>query len=1182
MDDLNKQLKEILQEGCKIEDEIILNNDLLKKTLEECCCDPTDGLLITDLKNPIDDSVFSDQAKIEAKSEDDLTKSMDKLEQCLTDIDTKIANHKINIDGSVEIDNILYKLKEFDDLYSPVYEYHFELKNQIDVLLQKRQSYLNIINPVRAKILKLSDLAKAKLEEKDNYIKNTSSPTKAVVDQYQKEADDFNKQKEIEQGNLDVLILREKTEINSDVILSAEFNAQAGIKTREDILEQYINNLLSSSCINNLASNYAGNLIINSNNVQVTKNLTYEILFDYIKHNIDLNNNITTENLLQNQKIQKKTFLNGVANLSISQTVQGYKYSGVLYDKFYELFEDPINNFFTIEERGLTLDSSKIDADLKQDIENAKTSGIDLSNSVKIELNGKSFYIKDFEKYKEFNSTVQGKIDIRKKEIKESIVKPIYDLLITALKELANKQAKYIIAYGELFSSTFGNQDSIVNSDKPEINLNINKDLSSVINNVEQLVNSFKIGYTDLIDEIQRLELIKQDYSAKMRNFQADLTSVPCARKMEEVEEAAGAGIDPLGNISLKKGADITNPNPGKWCYWTKFAKIATLACLAPVPESPYLRYWPFGLVVPSPAGPKKIPLPCVFIPITVISSKLGTIVIFIAQCGILPCPLVFYISNTGVKKDILTLRGPSSDFGQPTDKKTVKDTIQLKYDKFKTLASGKLDKIGISKQDTELLEKSDKAPSFAEFKDELYSELEKKIDSIQLPLMTNFTTRKNNLGKGINNLSKNDKINLIKKDFAEYLDLIDLPTFELPKDKTKINPRKESGKGMSDLFKDFNSNKNTENIQDKLNLKTKILSEIDNVNVNDVQSDFTSVPITEENMPKIRKAWKKILNQSFDKIKNDKELAFTLLSIKELESINIAVPFVCKTEPVKVSTTIPSLAITTIIGFKVVIDQSLNLLTPTKIRQLTDLNILSVSKIKDSLKIIIDKLIPAQFLPNDLYNFSIQKTIQSSLKNINKISGSSFKLGSPQKELKIDMNKLKGPIKSGFGNSISVALKSFPLNINTSFDSFTAVDMKVLLKNTLRHSINTAANIFSGPYNAVNALSSIKKINLMDVTTGLLKSPSVGPEKGIKDNLTITDIESLNTAYKLLETTIIIPFIGALFMAGTGSGDVLRKVHPVLDYDDLPPWERLSLNNFIFMLFLDEFLHTNKQKNGF
>ena len=43
-----------------------------------------------------------------------------------------------------------------------------------------------------------------------------------------------------------------------------------------------------------------------------------------------------------------------------------------------------------------------------------------------------------------------------------------------------------------------------------------------------------------------------------------------------------------------------------------------------------------------------------------------------------------------------------------------------------------------------------------------------------------------------------------------------------------------------------------------------------------------------------------------------------------------------------------------------------------------------------------------------------------------------------------------------------------------------------------------------------------------------------------------------------------------------------LRSLHPLLVQDDLPPWERLTMKNILFLLFVDEFISNAADKLGF
>jgi len=60
---------------------------------------------------------------------------------------------------------------------------------------------------------------------------------------------------------------------------------------------------------------------------------------------------------------------------------------------------------------------------------------------------------------------------------------------------------------------------------------------------------------------------------------------------------------------------------------------------------------------------------------------------------------------------------------------------------------------------------------------------------------------------------------------------------------------------------------------------------------------------------------------------------------------------------------------------------------------------------------------------------------------------------------------------------------------------------------------------------------------------------------------------------------------VGYFMVAGaavTGNLDLIRKLHPILNFDDVPAWERLTIANVMLMLFLDEFIYEAANKVGF
>ena len=96
--------------------------------------------------------------------------------------------------------------------------------------------------------------------------------------------------------------------------------------------------------------------------------------------------------------------------------------------------------------------------------------------------------------------------------------------------------------------------------------------------------------------------------------------------------------------------------------YWKRWCNIASLVNLLPI-------YWPIGLLIPTPGGLLKIPLPIIWKSIIAIPTPLCTIVIGITICGICPCPFIYIfnpnwdfpiqLANKNESYFVLGIRGP-------------------------------------------------------------------------------------------------------------------------------------------------------------------------------------------------------------------------------------------------------------------------------------------------------------------------------------------------------------------------------------------------------------------------------------------------------------------------------------------------------------------------------------------
>jgi hypothetical protein len=67
------------------------------------------------------------------------------------------------------------------------------------------------------------------------------------------------------------------------------------------------------------------------------------------------------------------------------------------------------------------------------------------------------------------------------------------------------------------------------------------------------------------------------------------------------------------------------------------------------------------------------------------------------------------------------------------------------------------------------------------------------------------------------------------------------------------------------------------------------------------------------------------------------------------------------------------------------------------------------------------------------------------------------------------------------------------------------------------------------------------------------------------------------DSAMNVVESIALIPYPAVLVAPG-----IFQKAHPILNYDDIPPWERLTLKNFLFVAFLDQWNVQGKKTCGF
>lgn len=327
-----------------------------------------------------------------------------------------------------------------------------------------------------------------------------------------------------------------------------------------------------------------------------------------------------------------------------------YPFKGDLAD-FYKKIEDPLT-LFTLEERGLTTDSVKVDKKLTKE----KLDG--LVKEKRADGREEQFYIENTERYqafyKDLEPKIEKKIEEERKKFRNSIVS---SGKFSKLSDLAKRQVFDAVIFSKL-------------STKPSEKLIINgKEILPAASN-QNLVKTFRDSSNEVSSLIKDIETliakIKKDNSPNPDDLAKSLAATGCVPPDQgPCKKLAKAGSDPLGYKSMVSTPNEANPDYTCGCYWKEVTKHLNKLNLLPIPDItrlPALRYWPVGLIIPTPV-PIRIPLPQIWIHLVTLNLPFGTLVIWYIQCGIVPSPIVLYIGPDGKKIILLGFRALQGQF---------------------------------------------------------------------------------------------------------------------------------------------------------------------------------------------------------------------------------------------------------------------------------------------------------------------------------------------------------------------------------------------------------------------------------------------------------------------------------------------------------------------------------------
>ncbi len=1295
MDQLDQLIDEIVSVLGITREEVFdkFTKEDLENMLSQSKCEPSDapGPIFTgsiddddvpceDLGSPLnpDDSADLDDL-VDKLSKKDVDPELD-ISKCIDSVKDVNKEIEVKLDLLTRYRILFDKLVELQDNLVGIQYYFDERIDRAGVVLNDFKPVLKSIKNIKADIQSSAVNAAgirsrlnviAGYENPDNYASEVSQ-LKSRLSSIQSDSSDlFNKLADKE------LILKNKSKkyptLQKSVIpgatssLSALNDAVFGVIDQADILQinrelKKYSEFLKVKKYSKSRSSFSE--ILSSSLIQFE--LEFQNLFniEITKETVDKDTGKkikTTELILikDNPLLKDNSFFKAVPGYKIKNVKSKDKPKGALYEDLYNKLEEPIDNFFSLKERGLTSDINLLDPNLKG------------SDHITKKENGTEYYIRDLVTLENFYESFDSKFNKKKEEKRNEIKKRETKKLKAAMVKLARLDVDSLLAIGQ-------------------VNLYLPED-DNKLNTIKNNIGSANLGFAGVIGnlniEIERIKKEIESLTPSSDKVKARLKDInpECFENIGKEEDGPGdddsckdikklLGSDPFFQ-TITEGSDGSLPNCTNLCYWKEFSKIVNKMGLFPIPNSPTtLRYWPVGLVLYVPAE-IKIPLPIIWIPILSISTMMGTHVLFITINGLFISPIMFFFSSSGLKQHSVTLRGPSDKFGFDRFDESIKNTIKIP-----------LNLAALNSPDLKITANIlDKTESVADAIDAAKKSIFKRIDDLGNPVLkgvnsikTKIENKKNKLKKeyiksiengnskkadelrkklSVDQIDIKSKVDALSEDIINYFDRIDLPTLVIPKEKGKINPSltgvastvngaiesatnklnsmiPESKAFVIDhislaiaKYKDVIEEKMPQssiNLEKEIDLVKDTLSDMakevfkrargigpDSIKTKDAISQLNKA----KNLGDTKKINSK-LKQISDKLDASlikKTLSITPDIILKLSSISVSFDPFASCCAKKKPFTLPQLENPLI---KQAFDLALSPLN-TKISQMSiqDLKSLFGGKVQINARDLRLGLL-------SISRIAIPKSISFPIPDINisslssMFSGLSGSMKIPQApfpapllpstipaQIKIDLNIVKGQLSKLLESYVSDNLiASFPQDLDTYFYTVNSNDIKKYLKDFINSKIGLIEDKIKPLYRTIDLAKSAKGIDLSVAEKAILNVPPYGIaltaifvgktlakmlSKNSNEYFHI-DLKLLAIAARILKTAltpitstpIVYPAIAAAAVAG--QIETIRKIHPILNEDDIPSWERLTGKNILLLAFIDEFITNAADNVGF
>lgn len=875
---------------------------------------------------------------------------------------------------------------------------------------------------------------------------------------------------------------------------------------------------------------------------------------------------------------------------SVYDSIRGYLYrSESGYPGFYWKLEAPMSRLFTLQERGLTTNPDLMDPALK-------------TVGGTIEEDGQKFYIANSDAHEAFYQTFQTefykRVDAEKKGPLAKAISPSINTLragaINASID-AFKTSKDLKSTLKKFQDQFKEVDDRLKALATEIKL-----LESTING------------KDLEDQIVKSKCFSQG------------STDPC----DTVKSALGS--DPVGYKAMTEGLTGLNPDFTTMCYWKEFAKCATKLGLLPIPGDRMtnirkLRYWPIGMLIPTPSKIIKIPMPHIWRPIVITTSPLGTIIVFIAQCGIVPSPFVFIISNTGSKSFVVSLKGPQKDMGY--DYATTEKSNGTAGPIFKSNLKIKIPTLlgGIkSPIDAKLFEMNlEDSGSISNYIDDFKTKAIKAIDSIG-EIRLNAVSRLNK-----DSADLQSKVEAIEEDLISAVKKMKLGSVKFPKDSGRLSKRKSAVQEVSDEFNDLLSR--GEKMNDDSHFKVKHILEkfINDVGDLDVRINISGKSEAER-VEQFKSALIKFNSESFKLAKGNKKiqvdpkildkvesyadvqatvdnkhfdhkmmLASTVSTLMTGAKIELFSPFksCCTAQVFKLPTVIDPAVALVLTAAERAIESIIHNLKNSDLAPIANLPNIGLATIKSYFLSNVLKRFPNVSLPKSIEIANAETLLKFITPVLGKLSIPQVPflsvLGMPG-QVTINLDNIVKPEIISVIRGTDFIKNKLAINIGSEFSAVSSEDLKACLKQAVDSISSNLKSKLEPITFAAAAFKSVKGASktILDEAFPILKAKAEAKALLRSRTKTLDLVEMLDPASiggvvksslaTLAKTVNILgSHIPIVVLAALEQLEVARKIHPICNADDLPSWERLTLKNPLFVLFLDSFCATAADCTG-